>query len=236
MGILPGKLDEVAPYMDKYDLAFFFIMFSIACLSLPPIDFSFLPRVAGLSFPPQAITPSHSLAFITASTAFVALYRLRKPDDADMISQVWQTFEPVEDGDYMDWGLRNHGSGCALHLQVRIEKASTDETVFSLKPKDDPIHLKSGEFLGFVHDDRITDTIELEDLRDDIEKGSKDQLNLYYSFRSSEGSRIPKDMDGELETIDQDILEILVNETDYPRDIEMSRVVENCSKETKATV
>ncbi len=107
------------------------------------------------------------------------------------------------------------------------EAEESGEVVFSLRPREYPVHLEEGEFLGFIHDERLGGSAFDLDTIQQSEEIPK-YILLYFSYRSGEGTRVPKSKSGEMDRIDEDILDELVEDEDNPRRMETSRIIECC--------
>lgn len=177
---------------------------------------------------------SAAIALVSALTAFVAIYRLRRPDKTERPA-VRQSFENVKDKEYMDFGLKNYGPEPALYLQVEATLESSGETLFKFGPRDHPVHLQEGDFLGFIHDDRSP----CEEFFDVILNASGDKMPVddkvyfYYSYVSPAGIREPEEWNNELDRPDDTILEDLTGKSKKPRQMEVSKVWNLCSKQRK---
>lgn len=171
---------------------------------------------------------SAAVALVTAFTAFVAIYRLRRPDETERPA-IRLSFEDIEDEEYMDFGLRNYGPGAALYLQI---EATTDsgQTIFKFEPRDYPVHLEEGDFLGLIYDNRwsCTSLLDLPNIEGDgMPKNEK--VYIYYSYVSTTGARTPEAYNNVQERPDKPILEKLKRESEKPRQMELRRIWRRCS-------
>lgn len=171
---------------------------------------------------------SAAVALVTAFTVFVAIYRLRRPNETERPA-VRLSFENVEDEECIDFGLRNYGPGAALYLQI---EATTDsgQTIFKFEPRDYPLHLQEGDFLGFIHDDRwsCTSLLDLPNADED-EIPKNEMVYFYYSYVSTTGVRTPESYNSVQERPDKSILEKLKKGSEKPRQMELRRIWRRCS-------
>lgn len=210
--MVPDTIDNVAPHMDRLNFA------ALLLIPFAPLISIFLGWYSG----------SNAIALVTAVTAFVAIYRLRKPDGDR--PEVMQSFSTVQDSDHMDFGLENYGSEGILFLQVRVEKASSGDTLLELEPRDIPVHLSAGEFIGFLHDDRITDDRFLREIESFADKeGPREMVHLYYTFKPCRAMRVPEYMADLMDRPDENVLGKLVDKEDTPRRMELSKIQRWCS-------
>lgn len=200
-----------APEMDWKDVAFAIILLTILVVAV--LDF---------------LSASLTLASITAVTAFAAIYRLRHPDQPTPPA-VRQSFERDEHSDRTDFGLRNYGPEAALYIQIEVQMEGENGSLLEIEPRDPPIHLSEGEFVGFIHDDRIPDN-GLSDLIGSTEDDVEGQINLYYSYVSPTGQRVPKEMTDEPKRDDETILGELKGPNQQPRRIEIEKLRDHCGR------
>lgn len=121
----------------------------------------------------------------SAIIAFVAVYRLRRPQDA-YVPAVRPAFENTEIDSQQEFGLKNFGPGAALYFQLKIVVEETEETVFEFPPSNPPLHLPEGELLGVIYDDRLPNGRLLERIQD-----GEGTLEFHYSYVSASGVREP---------------------------------------------
>lgn len=178
---------------------------------------------------------SAAIALVSALTAFVAIYRLRRPDKTERPA-VRQSFENVKDKEYMDFGLKNYGPEPALYLQVEATLESSGETLFKFEPRDHPVHLPEGDFLGFIYDDHSP----CDEFFTEIFNASGDEMPvddkvyLHYSYVSPAGIREPEEWNNKLDRPDETI--DLTGKSKKPRQMEVSKVWNLCSRQRKEKV
>lgn len=202
---------EVAPNHDKYD---FWGGVILVLFSGVAIWFSIIR---------EDVTSTHVVAAIATITAFVAIYQLRHPETETqhLRPAVRQGFHRLEGQSQVDFGLRNYGPGPALYLQVVTEVNGGRRN--EIKPHDRPVHLAEGEFVGLIHDDRVSDK-----LKETAANGDVGEVELYYSYVSVRGEREPTNLSIEDEG-DADCLfrEMTADDQD-PRTMELSVVRDEC--------
>lgn len=205
-------ISDFAPNLDRPTLFFGVGVFLLAFLGI------------------ELFNGSAAIALVSSLTAFVAIYRLRRPDETERPA-VRQSFESIEDEQYMDFGIQNYGPGPVLYLQIEATLDSSGETLFKFEPRDYPLHLSEGDFLGFIHDEHSP----CEELLDSIADTNKDKMpldemvNLYYSYVSTAGVREPRVRSDELNRPDDTILEDLKRDSEKPRQMEVSTVWNKCA-------
>lgn len=114
---VPRSFQKWIPYLDWYDVGFVVIVFGLAGFGI------------------YLTGDSAGIALVTAVTASVGIYRLRKPDDPKRPA-VRQAFEPEKNGE-KDFGRRNYGPGPALYLKVEAGleiPADSEGFLFKLEP------------------------------------------------------------------------------------------------------
>ena len=97
--------------------------------------------------------------------------------------------------------------------------------------------MPEGEFLGFVHDDRVPGDgllSAIDDAKDEVEQD--EEVYFYYSYISPGGGREPEKMHGETDRDDEEILGSLMEESNKPRRMEVMRIQQHCSQEDLGTV
>lgn len=210
MSLIRNWLRREAPNGDWYDAGFTIIVFALA--------------IGGIHF----LNGSAAIALVTAVTASVAIYRLRKPDNMK-IPAVRQAFEVDEDRDRMDFGFRNYGPGPALYLQIEARLADSNDVLFEFEPREHPLHLPEGEFVGFVHDDRPNDGL-LNAINEAIEDGEQldETVHFYFSYVSSSQVRVPEDMSYEPSQDDEEMFEELRNHSQKPRRMKLGEIQQYC--------
>jgi len=192
------ELQKIAPYTDEYDVAFGAVLLVILGIGI-------LDRfLTGSDF----LTGSETLALITASTAFIALYRLRHSHEKRRPT-VRPDYDPPDGNTPCDFGLRNYGPGPALYVQAVLEIRADEETERAPEwsgdgserspefvPHHRPLHLDEGEFLGLFHqveNDWLEEQCRTWTENTD-EKSDEPVVDLYYSWVSQAGMRVPEEI------------------------------------------
>ncbi|WP_226006709.1 hypothetical protein [Natrinema salinisoli] len=204
-------ISDVAPNLDRYSIIFAILVFVLA--------------ISGTLL----LNGSAAIALVSAVTASVAIYQLRRPDKTTRPS-VRQSFTTNGSGS-TDFGLQNYGPGPALYLQLEVTIASTGRSILTIGPRDPPIHLSEEEFIGFLSNERI-DNDEFVNLISDIENTevkSDEMIDLYYSYVSSTGMREPEALNVKEIRDDEDILQLLKDESQNPRRMEISKIRSYCT-------
>jgi hypothetical protein len=94
------ELQKIAPYTDEYDVAFGAVLLVILGIGI-------LDRFLNGS---DFLNGSETLALITASTAFIALYRLRHSHEKRRPT-ARPDYDPPDGNTPCDFGLRSYGPG-----------------------------------------------------------------------------------------------------------------------------
>lgn len=145
MGPIKKQIREKAPHADWVIAVFALVIFlpvGVAGLISLQLDFEQFGSVA--------------IAYVTGVTAVAAIYQLRRPSSKERPA-VRPSFASSEDNDLVDFGLKNYGPGPALYLQLELIHGESGSTLLRCRPRDEPLHLPEGDFLGFVHDSRTSD-------------------------------------------------------------------------------
>jgi hypothetical protein len=165
--------------------------------------------VPGRSYP----VATYLVASIAAVSAWVAIYELRHPDGPTP-PDVRQDFRTNDDGECLDFGLRNYGAGPALYIQFVAQVDGEDSVC--LGPLDRPIHLNEGEFVGLVNDDRPD--------RNLFENKDGKRVKLYCAYVSVEGVRGPRKLDVPDDDPEKDVLDELTEYHPMPQGMPMDTI------------
>lgn len=193
---IQGVVQDVAPNSDKYDRRF---------------GVGLILFAGGLSY----FAPGAAIPIIAAISAFGVIYQLRHSGDQNP-TIVRHSFH--ENGDQIEYGFKNFGPRSARYLQyiVRVEETGKE---ISKGPRTYPMHMEEGDFIDLFHDSPNGS----DSLGELIEEVSDDSfIGFYYSYESHNGVRVPREMKGEMDRVDQDVRDEL-----YPWDEEQRIKVEN---------
>lgn len=202
---------EIAPNHDKYDLVggVFLVLFSGVAIWVSMIR--------------EDVTSTHVVAAIATITAFVAIYQLRHPvtETQHLRPAVRQGFHELEEQNQTDFGLRNYGPGPALYLQVVTEVNGGRRN--KIKPHNRPVHLSEGEFVGLIHDDRVSDKLKETAANEDV-----GEAELYYSYVSVKGEREPTNLSIEDEGDADCLFREITGDDQEPRTMKLSLIRDEC--------
>lgn len=205
---------RIAPHLDWFTTITMVFLVGIGIYSW------FQPRFLGL---PQ-MGSSTAVAIISGLTVGLAVHRLRRPKEVEQPS-VKQTFNWSDHTNIADFGLKNYGNGTAHYIQIEVTNANSGKELFSLKPREPPVHLEEDEFFGFMYDRRSEDDRLLAEIRE--KKEIDGMVHIYYSFVSSMGSRAPPEAYSERpdEYVLDNVVEVAKME---PRRMELKRIQSLC--------
>lgn len=207
-------VNEIAPHADWVTAMFLIII-------LLPVGVATVLEIIGVGQ-----YGSLTLAWVTAITANAAIYRLRRPNRKARPA-VRPAFSPANNG-VDNFGLKNFGPDPALYVQIEAIDGKTGDTLFKSEPREEPVHLTEGEFVGFVHGDCAAENDMYKMLRDDVEDGDFGMMYIHFSYLSPDGQRIPGYMHGQLEREDESILDRLKENGETPRRMELSKIRDRC--------
>lgn len=220
MGPIKKQIREKAPHADWVIAVFALVIFlpvGVAGLISLQLDFEQFGSVA--------------IAYVTGVTAVAAIYQLRRPSSKERPA-VRPSFASSEDNDLVDFGLKNYGPGPALYLQLELIHGESGSTLLRCRPRDEPLHLPEGDFLGFVHDSRTSDEDFCNEIKDlEKEFDSTEMVDLHFSYSTPNGQRIPNHITGSLEREDDEILCKLKETTENPLKMELSEIQNRCTQE-----
>ena len=237
---------EFAPWWDKFDTAFSVAIGAILLGGYATFVDGISCTGLGTAFQ-QFIKQSGLLAFLTAFTAIIALYRLRHRPNMTRPA-VREDFEEYDGEGPTDFGLRNYGPGPALYLQAAVEVVDDEsdddddsdfDPVTCLEVHEHPIHLQEGEFASLVlkrDDCWVKEAVEEFGIQppEEGENGERREslkVNLHYTYVTQSGAREPTDVTTERD--DTHLLESteLTDRDDKPRRIELWRVIDAVSSD-----
>lgn len=213
MALLSSLKNKYTPFIDEFDA----------------IVGAVLAGITALAWYFDWLSVSVVVAIATAAGVFIAIYRRRH---GEKITPAVRPAYFTEPGDgTADFGLKNFGPGPALYLQLEVEK-SNGETLFTLKPRQRPLHLQEEDTLGFLHDDFATDNRFQKELKSSDKIEEDEMVYLHFSYFSDRGVREPIQLNGIAETQDECIFEELRDLDNTPRRMELTEIKSECLSET----
>lgn len=236
-GRLYSIKQEIAPWGDRFDAAFAFVVIAILLGGYATFVDS-VSRVGLWVATQEFIKQSGLIALLTGFTAIIALYRLRHRPDKSRPA-VREDFDNYHGNEPTDFGLRNFGPGPVLYLQAAVEvvdaNADDDDHEFNrqlIEVHDNPIHLQEGEFASLVQKRDcpwVREAAEEFGIQDPEESEGRDtspMVHLHYTYVSQTGAREPTAVTAERD--DTRLLESndLTDRNDDPRKIELEKVWE----------
>lgn len=211
------RFSGVAPYWDGVHSI---VAGLISLLALSLIGIGVL--VASGVLPPIWITtaPGVYIVLISGATAFLAFYRLRRPDKSSKPA-VRPSFEPTDEEDQYRTGLKNFGPGPAIYLQAKISgPGSTDPMI--LRPFERPLHLSEGEMFDITLDSPPEEP-SLSDLMGEAD--DNEELIFEFTYLSDDGRREPSYFDMGSRRDDATVLDEL--NSDNPRRMKVGEIRRN---------
>lgn len=200
---------KFAPYFDRFDLLIFLI----------------LVVLLGVAGRLDILSVSLVVAIATAIGVFTAIYNRRHQEK--VTPSVRESYFAAPESDSVDFGLQNFGPGPALYLQILVTDEH-NETLFEVKPRERPLHLKEGDAVGFLCDG-VAPCDEFKAIIEQPNRlGADDMIHIHFSYFSERGVREPHELNGVADTQDECIFDDLLELEGPPRRMEVSEIREQC--------